>query len=110
MLGRGVMLVALLALGLTVVLVALVLGSIARRRARIRALARETQQRLAEDPWKVSADRTEVPSADELYRASGFDKDDTRIEDSPDFGDRGPEESGDWGPKDNRPKRPKPGS
>lgn len=108
--GRGLLLITLLTLGLTLGVVVLTLVSLARRRARIRSLKEETKRRLAEDPWKASAERTEVPSADELYRASGFDKDDTRIEDSPKFGDgdeRGPDESGGWDPKPKRPKRPR---
>lgn len=111
--GRGLLLIMLLLLGLTVAVAVLLLVSLSRRRARIRILKEETKRRLAEDPWKMSAERTEVPSADELYRASGFDKDDTRIEDSPKFGDagdgddRGPDESGGWDPKPKRPKRPR---
>lgn len=102
-LGRGLFLVALLCLGLIVVMAALVLGMLARRRARLRSLADETKQRRAEDPWKVSGERADVPSAEELYRTSGFDQDDTRIEDSPDFGEDGPD-GGE--PKRRKPRKP----
>ncbi|MBL8886806.1 MAG: hypothetical protein JNK16_09110 [Phycisphaerales bacterium] len=101
-LGRGFFLVALLCLGLIVVMAALVLGMLARRRARLRSLAEQTKQRRAEDPWKVSGERADVPSAEDLYRTSGFDQDDTRIEDSPDFGDDGP----DGEPKRRKPRKP----
>jgi hypothetical protein len=101
--GRGFLLIALLCLGLVVVITALVLGMLARRRARLRNLARETKQKRAADPWKVSGERAEVPSAEDLYRASGFDQDDTRIEDSPDFGEDGPE-GGE--PKRRKPRKP----
>ncbi len=107
-LGRGLTLVALLALGTVVLVAALVLAMQLRRRARLRSMARDTKQRRLADPWKESAARAETPSADDLYRASGFDKDDTRIEDSPDFGDsgfgeKGPDEPGGW----DRGKKPK---
>lgn len=104
--GRGVFLIALLCLGLVVVLTGLVLAMLARRRARHRNLAKETQQRRADDPWRVSAERTDIPSAEELYRASGFDQDDTRIEDSPKFGDEGPDDSD--GGSDGKGRRRKP--
>ncbi|MBL8876267.1 MAG: hypothetical protein JNM86_10775 [Phycisphaerae bacterium] len=106
--GRGVFLIALLCLGLIVLMAALVLGIQSRRRARLRNLAKETQQRRAEDPWRVSAERTDIPSAEELYRASGFDQDDTRIEDSPKFGDEGPDESDDGSGRGRRRKPKKP--
>ncbi|MBS0191206.1 MAG: hypothetical protein U0573_15360 [Phycisphaerales bacterium] len=105
-LGRGVILILLLSLGLVALIATLLLIVMARRRARISALARETRARLAEDPWKASAERTEVPSPDELYRASGFDNDDTRIENTPDFGDSDP--MGPGGPGPDKPKPPKP--
>ncbi|MBX3390092.1 MAG: hypothetical protein KF691_11655 [Phycisphaeraceae bacterium] len=92
--GRGFLLLALLSLGLVVVMSALVLGMLARRRARLRVLSQSGTHSRAQDPWKASAERADVPTAEELYRASGFDQDDTRIEDSPDFGDDGPGDSG----------------
>ena len=101
--GRGLFLIVLLCLGLIVVMAALVLGMQARRRSRLRNLAQETKKKRAEDPWKVAADRTDVPTAEELYRSSGFDQDDTRIEDSPDFGDDGPD-GGE--PKRRKPRKP----
>ncbi len=103
--GRGFLLIALLCLGLVVVMTALVLGMLARRRTRLRNLARETKLKRAEDPWKVSGERAEVPSAEDLYRANGFDQDDTRIEDSPDFGDDGPDKAG-GDPKRRKPRKP----
>ncbi|MBY0113870.1 MAG: hypothetical protein K2Y21_13720 [Phycisphaerales bacterium] len=90
--GRGFALLMFLLLGTIVVLAVVVLFLQSRRRAHLRNLAEDTKRRRSEDPWKVSADRTEAPSADELYRASGFDKDDTRIEDSPQDPDRNPDE------------------
>lgn len=81
--SRGFFLLMLIVLGTLAVITVTVLMLQSRRRAHLRNLAADTKRRRSEDPWKVSADRTEAPSADELYRASGFDKDDTRIEDSP---------------------------
>lgn len=81
--SRGFFLLMLIMLGTIAVITVTVLYLQARRRAHLRGLAADTKRRRSEDPWKVSAERTEAPSADELYRASGFDKDDTRIEDSP---------------------------
>lgn len=82
---------------------ALVLGMLSRRRARQRALTAKGGGKRSEDPWKVSGERAGVPSAEELYRASGFDQDDTRIEDSPDFGEDGPD-GGE--PKRRKPRKP----
>lgn len=81
--SRGFFLLMLIVLGTVAVITVTVLVLQSRRRAHLRNLAADTKRRRSEDPWKVSAERTEAPSADELYRASGFDKDDTRIEDSP---------------------------
>lgn len=92
-LGRAFVLITLLSLGLVVLVTVLVAAMLVRRRARLRALAAETRRRRAEDPWRASAERTDVPTAEELYRASGFDQDDTRIDDSPDFGDDHPGDS-----------------
>ncbi|MGH7243517.1 MAG: hypothetical protein ACREJD_08895 [Phycisphaerales bacterium] len=108
MIGRGFLMIALLCLGLIVVMAGLVLAMLSRRRVRLRSLAQETNKKLAEDPWRVSGERADVPSAEELYRTSGFDKDDTRIEDSPDFGEDGPDEFGDGGGKGKRRKPKKP--
>lgn len=94
LIGRGFLLVALLCLGLIIVMSALILGMLSRRRARLRATSRTTGPSASPDPWRASAERTDVPSAEDLYRASGFDKDDTRIEDSPDFGEGGPGDDG----------------
>lgn len=82
-LSRGVLLLMLILLGTIAVITVTVLVLQSRRRAHLRHLAEDTKRRRSADPWKVSAERTEAPSADELYRSSGFDKDDTRIEDSP---------------------------
>lgn len=102
--GRGFLLLAFLILGLVVVMSALVLGMLARRRERLRMLSKSAAKaRGEEDPWKASAQRADVPTAEELYRASGFDQDDTRIEDSPDFGDDGPGDSG----KDHKRRKPR---
>jgi uncharacterized protein YqjF (DUF2071 family) len=81
--SRGFFLLMLIAVGTVAIVTLAVLVLQSRRRAHLRNLAADTKRRRSEDPWKVSAERTEAPSADELYRASGFDKDDTRIEDSP---------------------------
>lgn len=81
--SRGFFLLMMILLGTVAVMTATLLYLQARRRAHLRNLAADTKRRRSEDPWKVSAERTEAPSADELYRSSGFDKDDTRIEDSP---------------------------
>ncbi|MBX3379778.1 MAG: hypothetical protein KF805_06765 [Phycisphaeraceae bacterium] len=107
LIGRGFMLVALLCLGLIVVMASLVLALLSRRRARQRVKSQETRLSRGEDPWRVSAERADVPTAEELYRASGFDKDDTRIEDSPDFGDGGPgDEGGSDRPRRHGPRKP----
>lgn len=103
--GRGFVLLALLILCLVVVMSALVLGMLARRRSRLRTLSKPGTRSHADDPWKASAQRADVPTAEELYRASGFDQDETRIEDSPDFGDDGPGDSGN-DHKRRKPKRP----
>lgn len=81
--SRGFFLLMLTVLGTIAILTVAVLVLQSRRRAHLRNLAADTKRRRSEDPWKVSAERTEAPSADDLYRSSGFDKDDTRIEDSP---------------------------
>lgn len=81
--SRGFFLLMIIALGTVAVITIAVLVLQSRRRAHLRNLAADTKRRRSEDPWKVSAERTEAPSADDLYRSSGFDKDDTRIEDSP---------------------------
>lgn len=107
LIGRGFLLVTLLCLGLIVVMSALVLGMLSRRRARQRAASRTATPSASPDPWRASAERTDVPSAEDLYRASGFDKDDTRIEDSPDFGDGGPgDEGGSDRPRRRGPRKP----
>jgi hypothetical protein len=90
--SRGFFLLMLILLGTVAVITITALVLQSRRRAHLRSLAADTKRRRSEDPWKVSAERTEAPSADELYRASGFDKDDTRIEDSPRDPDRNPDE------------------
>lgn len=86
------MLLVVLLLTLAAVLAGLVLVVQKRRRATFAAMKADTARRLAADPWRLSAERVETPSADDLYRSSGFDKDDTRIEDSPRPDDRGPGE------------------